>query len=179
MRATRARLVLGGWASVWVALASALATAGCLDDAPDYPPPTQIPPFILSAQVTPPLSEVYVDGIPMRITVPFRSEDVNEDLTAQFFSDLLPGDTEGTFEDSVDVIEASTYDDTGRSVSFSWNNRRELRGCHSLTMVLTYLSNLDRNLPRDESRTARLVWWMDLNDPAPGTVLVRTCPSAN
>jgi hypothetical protein len=169
-----------GSSLIAVALLTLIGTPGCLDDAPEYPPRSQVPPFIVSAQVTPPLSEVYEAGVPMRINVPFRSEDVNEDLNARFYADLLRGDTDFLFEGDVNPIEPSTYDDTGRSVSWEWRNERPLRpGCHSLTLVLTYENNLDnRQLPLDESRTARVVWWMNLNDPQ-GTTLIRSCPHSN
>jgi hypothetical protein len=159
-----------------VACAAALFAVGCLDDAPEYPPRTQIPPFIIDAQVTPTLAEVYEDGIPMNINVPFRSEDENENLTALFFVDLLPGDGDFLFEQQI-PIEASTYDDISRSVSYEWRNERDLRGCHSLTLVLTYDGNISGNLPSDETRTARRVWWLALEDE--GTVLLRTCPRSN
>lgn len=164
-------------ASMSVACASALFTIGCLDEAPEYPPRTQIPPFIIDAQVTPTLSEVYQDGTPMSINVPFRSEDENENLTALFFIDLVPGASDGLFE-AERAIEASTYDDTSRSVSYEWGNENErvLRGCHSLTMVLTYDGNIAGNQPIEESRTARRVWWLALEDE--GTALLRTCPRA-
>jgi hypothetical protein len=164
---------------VWVSLVSALTALGCLDDAPEYPPREQIPPLIAFAQVTPPVSEVYEDDLPMQIRVPFRSEDVNEDLVARFYADLTPGDMAFPSEGGTNV-PASTFDDTGRSVSFQWDNQAGLRpGCHSLTLVLTYANNIDdRGLPIDESRTARLVWWVDLDDPQ-GTVLIRSCPRAN
>jgi hypothetical protein len=164
---------------LWASLLSSLTALGCLDEAPEYPPRAQIPPFIISAQVTPALSEVYEDGLPMRINVPFRSEDVNEDVSWRFYSDLVPGATSFIFENG-DTIVASTYDDTGRSVSYDWRNQNgRLPGCHSLTLVLTYENNLDaRGLPIDESRANRVVWWIDLDDPQ-GTTLIRSCPRAN
>lgn len=164
-------------ASMSVVCSGALFAFGCLDDAPEYPPRTQIPPFVLTAQITPPLAEVYEDGIPMRINVPFRSEDENENLTALFFADLRTGDVGGLFEREL-TIEASTYDDVSRAVAFEWGNERALRGCHSLTLVLTYENNLAGTQPLDESRTARVVWWVILDDPQ-GTVLVRSCPRAD
>lgn len=163
-------------ASMSVACAAALFTCGCLDDAPEYPPRTQIPPFIVGARISPSPSEVYEDGVPMSVDVPFRSEDENEDLTALFFVDLLPGPV-GIPEGQVPVA-AATYDDTTRVVSYTWENQRGLRGCHSLTMLLTYDNNLAGTQPIDETRVASVVWWVVLDDPQ-GTVLVRSCPHAD
>jgi hypothetical protein len=159
--------------SMSVACAGALFTLGCLDDAPEYPPRTQIPPFIVGSRIKPSPAEVYEDGIPMDINVPFRSEDENEDLTALFYADLPPGSSDGLAEETIPV-RASTFDDTSRAVSYRWENQRALRGCHSLTMVLTYDNNLAGTQPIDDTLVARVVWWMVLDDPQ-GTVLVRTC----
>ncbi|MET0410592.1 MAG: hypothetical protein ABW217_04825 [Polyangiaceae bacterium] len=163
--------------SMSVACASALFAFGCLDDAPEYPLRTQIPPFIVSSRIKPPQAEVYEDGTPMDINVPFRSEDENEDLTALFYADLPPGSS-GVIAEGTIPIRASTFDDTSRAVSYRWENQRSLRGCHSLTMVLTYDNNLAGNQPIDDTLVARVVWWMVLDDPQ-GTVLVRTCPRAD
>jgi hypothetical protein len=164
--------------SMSVACAAALVSFGCLDDAPEYPPRTQIPPFIVSSQIKPPLAEVYQDGIPMDINVPFRSEDENEDLTALFYADLPPGSGGGLAEETIQ-IRASTFDDTSRAVSYRWENQRALLGgCHSLTMVLTYDNNLAGTQPIDDTLVARVVWWLVLDDPQ-GTVLVRNCPRAD
>lgn len=164
-----------------LAVAGAAATPlfGCLEDAPEYPERGQIPPFVLTAQVTPPVSEIYESGTPLNINVPFRSEDVNEELIPRFYVDFVPGDVAPQFEGSVQPIPPSTFDDDTRSVTWQWNNERDYRGCHSLTLILTYASNLGpRDLPIDESRTARVVWWLNLEDPQ-GTVLMRSCPRSN
>jgi hypothetical protein len=55
----------------------------------------------------------------------------------------------------------------------------ELDGCHSLTLILTYAENFDNvsGLPRDDSRAARVVWWVNGNDVA-GTATLSSCPGA-
>jgi hypothetical protein len=163
-----------GRASMSVVCTAALVTAGCLDDAPDYPAREQIPPFIIAAQVTPSLGEVYDDGIPMNLNVPFRSEDNNEDLVALIVLDR--GSSTAVLV-ARQPIQASTYGDTSRAVSYPWQNELGLRGCHSLTLLITYDFNLVGNEPRDETLTASVVWWTDIDDQqGMGTVLIRTCP---
>ena len=63
----------------WVACAGA---TGCLADPPTFAPRGQLPPFIIAGQVEPPLSSIYEGPRNIEINVPFRSEDVNDDLSA-------------------------------------------------------------------------------------------------
>jgi hypothetical protein len=161
---------------------SGLACLACLDDAPEFPERRQIPPFVLMGRVDPPVSEVYANGFPMPINVPFRSEDVNEDVTPALFVDLEPGDPDPPrplFLER-DIIPASTYDDEGRAFEFRLGDFGIDQGCRTLTLILTYASNIDErtNLPQDEARAARVIWWLDMSPPQTN-VLLRSCPHSN
>jgi len=149
---------------------------GCLDAAPTFAPRGQIPPFIVAGQVDPPIGAIYDGPIPFPINVPFRSEDVNVPLVAQFFIDLAPGSSETNlavreFEDP------GVFEDTSRAVSVPWSVA--LEGCHSITLILTYYDNIDvSDLPRDETRAARVVWWLNSAD-VNGDTLVASCPGGS
>jgi hypothetical protein len=158
-----------------------LACLACLDDAPEFPERRQIPPFVLMGHVEPPVAEIYSNGLPIRINVPFRSEDVNEDVTPALFLDLKPADPNPPAPVFLerDLIPLSTYDDEERFFKFEVGELGVAPGCHTLTLILTYGSNLDRsNLPQDEARAARVIWWLDSSAPATN-VLLRSCPHSN
>jgi hypothetical protein len=153
---------------------------GCLADPPTFAPRGQIPPFILAGQVVPPLASIYNPVDTIEISVPFRSEDVNTDLSATLYLDLGPGA----------AYPAGSVLGVARVAS---GNYEELRlvtmdgipapspGCHSLTLILTYDDNLDEirgNLPRDEARAARLVWWLNVGDED-GETRMADCPGAS
>jgi hypothetical protein len=146
---------------------------GCLDAPPTFAPRGQIPPFVIAGEVLPPLDAVYTGPIPFRIDVPFRSEDVNIDLDARLYLDLVPGANQGMLA-LEQRVAAGVYADTTRSVSMDWT--MELTGCHSLTLILTYFDNYDATgLPIDDTRAARVVWWLNVGDVNAG-VTVASCP---
>src|SRR6185436_1608504 len=151
----------------------ALSVLGCLDEAPTFSPRGQRPPFVIAGQVEPPLGAVYEGPIPIKINVPFRSEDVNIQLEARLYLDLAPG------ADSVltvgQEIPAGIYEDT-RSVSMTWSS--ELAGCHSLTLILTYFDNFVAAGPKDDSLAARVVWWLNVDD-VDGEVTMASCPGSS
>ena len=158
-----------------------LACLSCLDDAPEFPERRQIPPFVLMGSVVPPVSQVYSDGFPIRINVPFRSEDVNEDVTPALFLDLEAGEsTPQLVYVRRNIIPASTYDDEERFFFYEVGDLGLTPGCRTLTLILTYDSNMDAesNLPLLEERTARVIWWLDLSAPSTN-VLLRSCPHSN
>jgi hypothetical protein len=152
------------------------ASSGCLDEPPTFAPRGQIPPFIIGGQVEPPLGAVYEGPFPIPMNVPFRSEDANYVLQARLYLDLVPG-TGRRSPDLVESIAAGIFEDTSRSVSMDWT--AALDGCHSLTLILTWGENFDNvsGLPRDDSRAARVVWWVNGND-AEGTATLSSCPGA-
>jgi hypothetical protein len=156
---------------VWLCSLSVLG--GCLDDAPTFAPRGQILPFINAGQIEPPMGAVYQGPIPFPINVPFRSEDVNIDLEARLYQDLVPSATQGVPALEVSIA-AGIYEDTSRSVSLDWG--MDLEGCHSLTLILTYFDNYDASgLPIDDTRAARVTWWLDVAD-VNDDVTVASCP---
>lgn len=156
---------------------------GCLDTPPTYEAETQIPPFVISAMVQPPIGSVYAMHIEdeMRIEVPFLSEDLGESLVGYILVDEraaeeAPSPAVGPF-----FHPASTFSDTSRSVSEEFTLPTGLAlGCHTVTLVLTYESNISLGVPLDEYRTARAVWWVNIVDPDDGSGLgsrLEDCPT--
>lgn len=163
----------GRKALVCVSLCSLGVLGGCLDAAPTFAPRGQILPFINAGQIEPPTGAVYEGPIPFPINVPFRSEDVNIDLEARLYQDLVPSAPQGVPALEVSIA-AGSYEDTSRSVSLEWS--MDLEGCHSLTLILTYFDNYDTSgLPLDDTRAARVTWWLDVGDTNED-VLVASCP---
>lgn len=160
-------------ALLWTVMSGSLA---CLDAAPTFAPRGQIPPFIVAGQVDPPIGAIYEGPIPFSIDVPFRSEDVNVPLVAELFLDLVPGPARPPLSVQ-QFVDPGVFEDTSRSVATGWVEA--LVGCHSITLILTYVDNLDvYDLPRDETRAARVVWWLDADD-ANGDTLIGSCPGAS
>lgn len=154
---------------------TALGLCGCLDDPPTFAPRGQIPPFIIAGQVDPPIAAVYQGPPNFDINVPFRSEDVNIDLEARLYADLVPGAADSRAEQSRE-IPAGNFEEL-RNVNMDWTQRSI--GCHSLTLILTYARNFDLSgLPTDDSRAARLVWWLNVGDTE-GNALMSACPGAS
>ena len=173
-RASQLRPQRAGACLIWLALVT--AASACLDEPPTFAPRGQIPPFLLAGQVDPPLGAIYEGPFPMEISVPFRSEDVNRGLEAWLYLDLVPG-TGRSSPGLVAPVAAGIFEDTSRSVPMKWSE--PLEGCHSLTLILTYSENFDNvtGLPRDDSRAARVVWWVNGGDVA-GTATLSSCPGA-
>lgn len=160
----------------WVA---ALASIGCLADPPTFAPRGQIPPFIIGGQVDPPLGTIYEGPSSFEINVPFRSEDVNTDLEARLYLDLAPGAAVAPIGLAFASVPAGNYEEL-RLLSMPVP-RIPARGCHSLTLIMTYEDNLDLprgGLPRDEARAARAVWWLNLADTN-GETRMADCPGAS
>jgi hypothetical protein len=161
---------------VLAALSASLVASGCLDDPPTFAPRGQIPPFIIAGQVDPPLGAIYQGPARIEINVPFRSEDQNFDLEARLYLDLLPGASNSPPEVVNAVLPAGNFEEL-RSLTMEWVLPVSSR-CHSLTLILTYAGNFDLNgLPIDDSRAARLVWWLNIGDPE-GEEQLAACPRA-
>jgi hypothetical protein len=162
---------------------SGILGVGCLDTPPTYEAETQIPPFIISAMVQPPLGSVYPMSIEdqLRIVVPFLSEDLGESLVGYILVDeragpVAPSPAVGPF-----FQPPSTFSDTTRSVSEDFTLPTGLAvGCHTVTLVLTYESNMSLGVPLDEYRTARAVWWVNIlgsTDAGEQSSPLEACPT--
>jgi hypothetical protein len=148
-----------------------------------YQAETQIPPFVIAAEVQPPIGSVSVVrvGDPLRIDVPFRSDDLEEALVGYILVDELGSDHPPPPSAGPFSLPASTFDDDSRRVKeeFSLPLSSEL-GCHTVTLVLTYGSNIQLGEPIDEHRTARVVWWVnlvDLSDGSGNSASLDGCPT--
>jgi hypothetical protein len=161
---------------VVAALSSLSCLVGCLDDPPTFAPRGQIPPFILAGQVEPPLGAIYEGPTRIQINVPFRSEDQNFDLEARLFLDLPPGASDSPPEVVNARLPAGNFEEL-RFLNMEWVLPVTAE-CHSLTLILTYAGNFDLDgLPIDDSRAARLVWWLNVGDTEGDSLLVN-CPGA-
>jgi hypothetical protein len=160
--------------SVAVGVAAGLGL-GCLDEPPTFAPRGQIPPFIIAGQVEPSLGAIYEGPPSFQIDVPFRSEDVNTTLEARLYLDLVPGTARGAPDRNAFV--APGYFEELRLLTIEWN--MQVTGCHSLTLIMTYVDNFAlTGLPRDDSRAARSVWWLNMADTN-DTTLMADCPRAS
>jgi hypothetical protein len=150
---------------------------GCLDDPPTFAPRGQIPPFIIAGQVDPPLGAVYEGPSSFAINVPFRSEDVNIPLEARVYFDLVPGAAQ-QFASNRAPIAPGNFEEN-RFVIIDWTTPPPVTGCHSLTLIMTYADNFGlTGLPLDDSRAARIVWWLNVGDIS-GDVRMVSCPGAS
>lgn len=149
----------------------------CLDDPPTYAPRGQIPPFIIAGQVFPPLNLIYTDPEGFTVNAPFRSEDVNLDLRARLYLDLRPGVARASHSGQQDIA-AGIFEDVNRSATVDFEGRLP-KGCHSITLILTYQNNFApvSLLPMDDTRAARLVWWLNVGDTT-GDTPMSSCPAA-
>jgi hypothetical protein len=164
------------WPLAFAGLSSLVAFSACLDDPPTFAPRGQIPPFILAGQVDPPLGAVYRGPARIQINVPFRSEDQNVELEARLYLDLLPGASDSPAEVVNAVLPPGNFEEL-RFLTMDWV--LPVTGdCHSLTLILTYAGNFDLlGLPIDDSRAARLTWWLNIGD-SDGDARLASCPGA-
>jgi hypothetical protein len=173
------RNVVTFWAVSRSLICGGLLTAGCLSPPPEYETPTQIPPFIIRAGVTPHLDQFHVvePRQTLALGVPFRSEDLEEAVEAQVLLDSEPGFPPVFDIDNV-IISPSTLDQV-RTVDLPVAVPRQFTGCHTLTMVLTHESNTQGSGVRDIERAAWVTWWLDIRenrDDPPSSI--ENCPVA-
>jgi hypothetical protein len=163
----------------------ACLSGGCLESPANYEARTQIPPFVISSAVSPRLDTLVrlEPGADMDIFVPFRSEDLGEDVIGWVYVDAVNGITNSRRLRTEFRIPASGFDDPDRAI----RGRVPLRlaasdaGCHTVTLILTQEGNFSINQRIDESVVASVVWWVHIEDMNEGTVSAATlasCPSA-
>jgi hypothetical protein len=135
-----------------------------LEDPPEYVAATRIPPVVNYSQVVPPLSVVHeVDSSAdsIHVTVPFRSEDLGDDVLAFALLDTVPGREPLVVAES--RILGASFEVRSRSVDMLVTEFGE-PGCHTLTLLLTQTSNAPNfrfEVP-DETLATRLVWWISV-----------------
>jgi hypothetical protein len=157
---------------------------GCLDAPAEYEAIQRLPPQIFADSVDPPLTEVFevpdpppADTIPFNI--PFRADDVASPLRANFLRDLDPKAREDVrfFADIQNLKQIATpyFEQTNRSLDWAWQVSN-LKGCHSLTLILTYADNIpDKYIPADETQAAWVTWWFNFLDSSQPTDM-SSCP---
>ena len=168
--------------SLLSSLSMLLASSCIVADPPEYLDPVQTRPVLDIGQADPGTSQVLVvhAGDNVAFSVPVRSEDAGEDLRAVFFVDQGPGSA-GVFQNS-QSIPASTYNDTGRAVTFTWTVPTLAVGCHLLTLTvahrLSFLLKQDDVLnPKDQDDAAIVNWWLNANPPTTDTSTLINCPT--
>lgn len=150
--------------------------AGCLaDPPPDFDPVEKTPPILLLEGAKPRVSDLLRDrpGDTISFVVPFRSDDAGEDLLGVLHLDF--GTTASTFLQSSARLPGGVLADTDRSVEITWRVPANLSGCHSLTLLVTHIGNLDFSTqrPLDADDVGRVTWWIDVGGSGASTL---TCP---
>ncbi|HEY4102429.1 MAG TPA: hypothetical protein VGM44_01010, partial [Polyangiaceae bacterium] len=126
------------------------------------------------------------------LTVPVRSEDAGEELSAIFFLDY---GTLNSFPVNQQTISASTFDVSDREISFSWTVvlhdacpggqqcPSPPQACHTLTLVVAHHSSFESNdattlIPAKAKTDASLVqWWVNANSPDGAQATLTNCPT--
>lgn len=151
--------------------------SGCLGDPPLYEQPSQIPPFIIDSAVSPSLDVFHVvqPSTPINLTVPFRSEDLGENLEALVFFDRYPGREAGSPE-SISVGPGTL--DQERPLVMQVVSPDTL-GCHTMTLVLTHRHNTQGAKILDSEQAATVTWWLLVVDSGDtnAQVSVSDCPT--
>lgn len=167
-----------------------IASTACLDAPPDFNASPRVPPVVLTAQVDPPLTSVH--RVPadtdVAFTIPFRSDDLDEKLTASFFLDLDPKETDlQKLQSLVGYVELDPWkkpfdqQEDRPPIEFTWTPGTGVtQSCHSVTMILTHQPARAGFFPEDELDAARETWWFEIVSPTgDGMALVSDCPPAS
>jgi hypothetical protein len=139
-----------------------LLTAGCVvADPPEYGVARQTPPFLDLSQAAPsPFKLVELKaGDSDTVTVPVRSEDAGDPLTAQLFFNYAT-DTQRQAGNNP-KIPASTFDDTSRSAQVQYFIPTDLKGCQQLSLVVQHLSTFGTSETSDKA----IATWVVVIDP--------------
>jgi hypothetical protein len=172
-----------------------LVTQSCIvADPPEYRAPGKTRPVLDVYGAVPTATRALIVykgnpavGTPFSVRV--RSEDAGEPLRALFFLDYqikYAGVTQpGEVNLVSKTIPASTYDDTGRVIQYTWNpaNPATTRGCHFISLVVAHRDSFlvednDHLDPRYADEDAAIVTWTVNVDPLDEGTLVN-CPSAD
>lgn len=151
-----------------------LALSGCLDAPPEYRVPDQVPPVIMTDDVTPSTSGVNHPSATVPFTVPFRADDAGEGLLAYFILDISSGKPK-----FASVIDHPTIpvnadprpfaEQEKRTVVFPWNwSTSTSAGCHTVTLILSHESNFNTRDGAvdvlEPTKAARVTWFFELAD---------------
>jgi hypothetical protein len=166
-----------------VSMALALLAAGCIvADPPNSTDPAKTPPLLMLGEADPPVVQVrqlWTSATPpqVQINVPVRSEDAGDRLAALLFVDWNAGSTDDArLAESVPVAP-STFDDTGRMISVTWDYSEQPPGCRQLTLLVTHLANYDwfHQTYFNPADVAIATWFFNIDDLG-GTNTLSGCP---
>ena len=151
-------------------------------DPPEYRNPVQTRPLLNVYLAVPSTQQILVvdSTLGTKFTVPVRSEDNGEDLTALFFLDyqVHPGE----FRLLSQNIPASTYDNTDREATFTWKPMGDHAGCHYISLIVAHrgsFQNVDGDHldPAAGERDAAIVSWIVNVGPTVGQEnTLKDCP---
>ena len=173
---------------LWLAIMT-LVTSCIVADPPQFTDPLQTPPELDVYRTLPPLNQVLVvkTGQMVPLTVPLRSEDAGEDLTAYFYLDY---GTVGSTQLNVQTISASTYNGPPREVSTIWTvtlqkpNTPSAPTCHVLSLLVAHQNSFQKvpdatKLDPDKAKVdaAFVQWWVNANPADDMTTTLVNCPS--
>jgi hypothetical protein len=159
---------------------------GCVDSPPQYSEPTRIPPQIVTNELDPPVSRLYVtDSATITFSIPFRADDDGQHLVARFVEDLAIGAP--SLKDEVSIpadplgrpfalqggepSSPSTPATKGRALSWPWTwMGNDKSGCHTITVVISEQSNFQGLFGiQDDLKEARATWFLWLRDSQPSS----------
>jgi len=156
-------------------------------DPPEYRAPGQTRPVLNVYTAVPTATEVLVvtGKASVKFTVGVRSEDAGEDLRAVFYLDyqVPPQGPERQRALNSQTITASTYENAGRTASYSWPPDATSFGCHFLSLIVahrsTFLESIDENRldPRRAPDDAAIVTWTVNVDDASSSAALEDCPT--
>lgn len=163
-------------------LTQVCASGACVvAEPPSYENPERTPPMIDLTLTFPVVTQIVrlraSDRDPQEFSVAVRSEDQGVKLTGLLYLDysLLGEDLIGTGE-----LPASTFDDTQRKLTISWQVPVELHGCHQVTMLVTHADNLSfigsSVKPISQADVALAVWWVNVNPDQSNPDDLGVCP---
>lgn len=138
---------------------------------PSFEEPERTPPFLLGPSAWPDLRQVKVVDMaqldPVEFSAIVRSEDNGTDVQGRLVLDYgvkPPGGPPGVpyrqaLGDPV-IVEASTLDDTSRTLSTQWftGSNRTTVGCHTVTLFATHEIDFSTGCPADPSDFDFLTW---------------------
>lgn len=163
-------------AGLWLGLCLGMCLTGCLDEPPEYTAAVRIPPIVDFSGVVPASSvvqQVMVGDPPLKLIVPFRSEDLDDEVIAVLFLDAIPGEMPRVLSD--EKMNPSTFDQA-RTFEIDVPDLGA-PGCHTLTLLLTHLSNTTafRFDVVEESLATRVTWVLAVHK-SPTEILLSDCP---
>ncbi|MFO0565898.1 MAG: hypothetical protein U0263_09565 [Polyangiaceae bacterium] len=155
-----------------------MSSACIVSDPAEYGVAKQTPPFLDATAAAPSVlhRKDVASNQTFQVTVPFRSEDVGDEIVAQLFLDY---NTDGEFLLRFEQVPPGKFEEQ-RTIdipSVSLSNTIVDPGCYVMTLVVTHRSNLNaENRPVDPQDTSILTWIINFDDD--GENRVNGCPKA-